>query len=65
MPLNSQVRRQAHRLTGESSVRPLGSESNILPIIRLHHEHFDRQSDPELVDLFVPEMPMIRQLGAA
>ena len=112
------VRMQAHPLIGESIVRPLRSGSNLLPIIRNHHERFegggypdgligeciprlarivsvcdafdalvnDRpyrarrpegvaieilingagpQWDPELVDLFVREMPAIRQFGAA
>jgi HD-GYP domain-containing protein (c-di-GMP phosphodiesterase class II) len=109
---------QAHALIGESIVSPLRSGTNLLPIIRNHHEHFDgggypdgligeriprlarivsvcdafdamvtdrpyraqrpvaaaveilkwgagAQWDPALVDLFVREMPAIRQLGAA
>jgi cyclic di-GMP phosphodiesterase len=109
---------QAHALIGESIVSPLRSATNLLPIIRNHHEHFDgggypdglvgeriprlarivsvcdafdamvtdrpyrsrrpvakaveilklgarAQWDPALVDLFVSEMPAIRQLGVA
>jgi putative two-component system response regulator len=109
---------QAHALIGESIVRPLRSGTNLLPIIRNHHEHFEgggypdglvgeriprlarivavcdafdamvtdrpyrrrrpvaaaveilklgagAQWDPELVDLFVSQMPAIQQLGVA
>jgi cyclic di-GMP phosphodiesterase len=109
---------QTHAVIGESIVRPLRSGTNLLPIIRNHHEHFEgggypdglvgeriprlarivsvcdafdamvtdrpyrsrrpvadaveilklgagAQWDPALVDLFVREMPTIRQLGAA
>jgi len=112
------VHMQAHPLIGESIVKPLRSGSNLLPIIRHHHEHFEgsgypdglagdriprlarivsicdafdamvndrpyrprrpegqaieiliggagSQWDPEIVDLFVREMPAIRRLGAA
>jgi cyclic di-GMP phosphodiesterase len=112
------VRMQTHALIGETIVKPLRSATNLLPIIRNHHEHFegggypdglsgeriprlarivsicdafdalvsDRpyrlrrpvgvavdilmqgagpQWDPELVALFVREIPTIRQLGAA
>jgi putative two-component system response regulator len=112
------VRMQAHALIGESIVRPLRSGTNLLPIIRNHHEHFEgggypdglvgdriprlarivsicdafdamvsdrpyrprrsvgtaiemlnrgagTQWDPQLVDLFVRELPAIRQHGAA
>jgi HD-GYP domain-containing protein (c-di-GMP phosphodiesterase class II) len=112
------VRMQAHALIGESIVKPLRSATNLLPIIRNHHEHFegggypdglsgeriprlarivsicdafdalvsDRpyrrrrpvgvavdilmqgagpQWDPELVALFVREIPTIQQFGAA
>jgi cyclic di-GMP phosphodiesterase len=111
-------RMQAHALIGESIVKPLRSATNLLPIIRNHHEHFagggypdglsgeriprlarivsicdafdalvsDRpyrlrrpvgvavdilmqgagpQWDPEMVALFVREIPTIQQLGAA
>jgi len=109
---------RSHVLIGENIVRPLRSGSNLLPIIRHHHEHFDgrgypdglrgreiprlarivsvcdafdalvndrpyrprlpvdkalavlndgagKQWDPEVVELFVGEMPAIHRLGAA
>jgi putative two-component system response regulator len=109
---------RAHVVIGESIVRPLRSGSNLLPIIRHHHERMDGQGypdglrgqeiprlarivsvcdaydalvndrpyrnrlptneainillrgagtqwDPDVVDLFVGEMPAIQQLGAA
>jgi cyclic di-GMP phosphodiesterase len=118
LDVGEQVVMQAHALIGETIVRPLRSGTNLLPIIRNHHEHFDGggypdglvgeriprlarvvavcdafdamvtdrpyrsrrpvakaveilklgagvQWDPALVDLFVREMPAIRQLGAA
>jgi putative two-component system response regulator len=119
-PLDAEERvvMQTHALIGESIVSPLRSGTNLLPIIRNHHEHFDgrgypdglvgeriprlarivsvcdafdamvtdrpyrsrrpvakaveilklgagAQWDPALVDLFLSEMPSIRQLGAA
>lgn len=109
---------RAHTSIGEGIVRPLRSGSDLLPIIRHHHEHFDgngypdglrgheiplgarivsvcdafdalvtdrpyrdgrsvedatatliegagTQWDPELVDLFIREIPAIQKLGAA
>jgi HD-GYP domain-containing protein (c-di-GMP phosphodiesterase class II) len=38
---------QAHPLIGEGIVRPLRSGSNLLPIIRHHHEHFDGGGYPD------------------
>jgi putative two-component system response regulator len=111
-------RMRAHPVIGESIVRPLRSGSNLLPIIRHHHERFDgmgypdglrgpeiprlarivavcdaydalvndrpyrsrlpiddaiailldgagTQWDPDVVDLFVGEVPAIKQMGAA
>ena len=119
-PLNDQelVLMRAHPVIGANIVRPLRSGSDILPIIRHHHEWFDgrgypdglrgtdipllarivaicdaydalvndrpyrtsrtpdeairillggagRQWDPRLVELFVAELPNIRQMTAA
>jgi putative two-component system response regulator len=119
-PLNpdEQMRMRMHPVIGANIVKPLRSGSDLLPIIRHHHEWFDgrgypdglrgtdipllarivaicdaydalvndrpyrasrtveeavqilmggagRQWDPELVKLFVSELPKIRQLSAA
>jgi putative two-component system response regulator len=112
------ARMQSHVVIGENIIKPLGSLSTLLPIIRHHHERFDgrgypdglhareiprlagivsvcdafdalvndrpyrarlpidhalavlidgagHQWDPEVVDLFVGEMPALQRLGAA
>ena len=48
-PLDSeeQVRMHAHPIIGEAIVRPLGSGTNLLPIIRHHHERFDGTGYPD------------------
>jgi putative two-component system response regulator len=38
---------QAHAVIGESIVRPLRSGTNLLPIIRNHHEHFEGGGYPD------------------
>jgi putative two-component system response regulator len=38
---------QAHAVIGESIVRPLRSATNLLPIIRNHHEHFEGGGYPD------------------
>ncbi len=115
---DEQARMRTHVLIGESIVRPLRTGTNLLPIIRHHHEHFDgrgypdglrareiprlarivsvcdafdalvtdrpyrsrlplkeavailvdgagHQWDPEVVELFLSEMPAIQKAGAA
>ena len=48
-PLDSaeSAQMRTHAVIGESIVRPLRSGSNLLPIIRHHHEHFDGSGYPD------------------
>jgi putative two-component system response regulator len=51
---------QAHALIGESIVRPLRSGTNLLPIIRNHHEHFEGGGYPDgLVGERIPRLARI------
>jgi putative two-component system response regulator len=51
---------QAHAVIGESIVRPLRSGTNLLPIIRNHHEHFEGGGYPDgLVGERIPRLARI------
>jgi HD-GYP domain-containing protein (c-di-GMP phosphodiesterase class II) len=41
---------QAHPIIGETIVSPLRSASNLLPIIRNHHERFDGHGYPDSLE---------------
>jgi putative two-component system response regulator len=47
LDMEEQVRMHAHPIIGEAIVRPLGSGTNLLPIIRHHHERFDGTGYPD------------------
>jgi putative two-component system response regulator len=47
LDMEEQVRMHAHPIIGETIVRPLGSGTSLLPIIRHHHEHFDGTGYPD------------------
>ncbi len=48
-PLDSTelAKMRTHPIIGESIVRPLRSATNLLPIIRHHHEHYDGRGYPD------------------
>ena len=51
---------RAHTTIGESIVRPLRSGTNLLPIIRNHHEHFDGNGYPDgLAGRAIPRLARI------
>ena len=51
---------RAHAIIGESIVRPLRSGTNLLPIIRNHHEHFDGGGYPDgLTGRAIPRLARI------
>ncbi|HEV2218258.1 MAG TPA: HD domain-containing phosphohydrolase [Candidatus Dormibacteraeota bacterium] len=51
---------RAHTTIGESIVRPLRSGTNLLPIIRNHHEHFDGGGYPDgLAGRAIPRLARI------
>ena len=51
---------QTHAVIGESIVRPLRSGTNLLPIIRNHHEHFEGGGYPDgLVGERIPRLARI------
>ncbi len=61
-PLSAEELRimRAHTTMGESIVRPLRSGTNLLPIIRNHHEHFDGNGYPDgLAGRAIPRLARI------
>jgi cyclic di-GMP phosphodiesterase len=51
---------RAHTTIGESIVRPLRSGTNLLPIVRNHHEHFDGNGYPDgLAGRAIPRLARI------
>jgi len=51
---------RAHTTIGEAIVRPLRSGTNLLPIIRNHHEHFDGNGYPDgLAGRAIPRLARI------
>ncbi|HET7466807.1 MAG TPA: HD domain-containing phosphohydrolase [Candidatus Dormibacteraeota bacterium] len=51
---------RAHTTVGESIVRPLRSGTNLLPIVRNHHEHFDGNGYPDgLAGRAIPRLARI------
>jgi len=51
---------RTHTTIGESIVRPLRSATNLLPIIRNHHEHFDGNGYPDgLAGRAIPRLARI------